>query len=194
MKLLIQLVREILHLSGKSQGKVREFQTPMAVATMINISFFKLYMYKISSRYSELVKAQTVLNMWTYLSTSQFHEQHWIKRILNEHWFLMPTLTFCYRQAINTIDENHWNQLKHRQSCFVGTKSLLSPYVALVHLLLELARWILGAVLLESRLHTDLQAEFLDYTLLSWFALSCFRDALTIPCSPVSHCIHLLFR
>ena len=34
MKLLIQLVREILHLSGKSQGKVREFQTPMAVATM----------------------------------------------------------------------------------------------------------------------------------------------------------------
>ena len=24
----------ILHLSGKSQGKVREFQTPMAVATM----------------------------------------------------------------------------------------------------------------------------------------------------------------
>ena len=36
MKLLIQLVREILHLSGKSQGKVREFQTPMAVATMID--------------------------------------------------------------------------------------------------------------------------------------------------------------
>ena len=35
MKLLIQLVREILHLSGKSQGKVREFQTPMAVATML---------------------------------------------------------------------------------------------------------------------------------------------------------------
>ena len=35
MKLLIQLVREILHLSGKSQGKVREFQTPMAVATMM---------------------------------------------------------------------------------------------------------------------------------------------------------------
>ena len=34
MKLLIQLVGEILHLSGKSQGKVREFQTPMAVATM----------------------------------------------------------------------------------------------------------------------------------------------------------------
>ena len=34
MKLLIQLVREILHLSGKSQGKVTEFQTPMAVATM----------------------------------------------------------------------------------------------------------------------------------------------------------------
>ena len=36
MKLLIQLVREILHLSGKSQGKVREFQTPMAVATMFD--------------------------------------------------------------------------------------------------------------------------------------------------------------
>ena len=36
MKLLIQLVREILHLSGKSQGKVREFQTPMAVATMLS--------------------------------------------------------------------------------------------------------------------------------------------------------------
>ena len=36
MKLLIQLVREILHLSGKIQGKVREFQTPMAVATMLN--------------------------------------------------------------------------------------------------------------------------------------------------------------
>ena len=35
MKLLIQLVREILHLSGKSQGKVREFQTPMVVATMV---------------------------------------------------------------------------------------------------------------------------------------------------------------
>ena len=34
VKLLIQLVREILHLSGKSQGKVREFQAPMAVATM----------------------------------------------------------------------------------------------------------------------------------------------------------------
>ena len=33
-EMLIQLVREILHLSGKSQGKVREFQTPMAVATM----------------------------------------------------------------------------------------------------------------------------------------------------------------
>ena len=28
------LVREILHLSGKSQGKVGEFQTPMAVATI----------------------------------------------------------------------------------------------------------------------------------------------------------------
>ena len=38
MKLLIQLVREILHLSGKSQGKVREFQTPMAVATMLCLS------------------------------------------------------------------------------------------------------------------------------------------------------------
>ena len=36
--MLIQLVREILHLSGKSQGKVREFQTPMAVATMIRVS------------------------------------------------------------------------------------------------------------------------------------------------------------
>ena len=34
MKLLIQLVRGILHLSGKCQVKVREFQTPMAVATM----------------------------------------------------------------------------------------------------------------------------------------------------------------
>ena len=38
MKLLIQLVREILHLSGKSQGKVREFQTPMAVATMDKVT------------------------------------------------------------------------------------------------------------------------------------------------------------
>ena len=38
VKLLIQLVREILHLSGKSQGKVREFQTPMAVATMLSQS------------------------------------------------------------------------------------------------------------------------------------------------------------
>ena len=37
MKLLIQLVGEILHLSGKSQGKVREFQIPMAVATMVYI-------------------------------------------------------------------------------------------------------------------------------------------------------------
>ena len=37
MKLLIQLVREILHLSGKSQGKVREFQKPMAVATMYKL-------------------------------------------------------------------------------------------------------------------------------------------------------------
>ena len=37
MKLLIQLVREILHLSGKSQGNVREFQTPMAVATMLRV-------------------------------------------------------------------------------------------------------------------------------------------------------------
>ena len=41
MKLLIQLVREILHLSGKSQGKVGEFQTPMAVATM----YIHLYQY-----------------------------------------------------------------------------------------------------------------------------------------------------
>ena len=38
MKLLIQLVREISHLSGKSQGKVREFQTPMAVATMQSLT------------------------------------------------------------------------------------------------------------------------------------------------------------
>ena len=30
--------QEILHLSGKSQGKVREFQTPMAVATMSGVS------------------------------------------------------------------------------------------------------------------------------------------------------------
>ena len=42
MKLLIQLVREILHLSGKSQGKVREFQTPMAVATMLYMGTFRL--------------------------------------------------------------------------------------------------------------------------------------------------------
>ena len=34
MKLLIQLVREILHLSGKSQGNVREFPKPLAVAAM----------------------------------------------------------------------------------------------------------------------------------------------------------------
>ena len=35
MQLLIQLIREILHLfSVKSQGKVREFQKPLAVATM----------------------------------------------------------------------------------------------------------------------------------------------------------------
>ena len=34
MKFLIKLVREILHLSGKIQGKVREFQKPLAIATM----------------------------------------------------------------------------------------------------------------------------------------------------------------
>ena len=35
VQLLIQLVREILHLfSVKSQGKVKEFHKPLAVATM----------------------------------------------------------------------------------------------------------------------------------------------------------------
>ena len=34
MKLLIQLVRRILHLSGKSQGIVREVQKLPAVASM----------------------------------------------------------------------------------------------------------------------------------------------------------------
>ena len=33
--LLIQLAREVLHLSGKSQGKVMEFQKPLALATML---------------------------------------------------------------------------------------------------------------------------------------------------------------
>ena len=33
--LLIQLVREVLHLSGKSQGKVIEFQKPLTLATML---------------------------------------------------------------------------------------------------------------------------------------------------------------
>ena len=32
MKLLIQLVREFLQLSGKGQGKVMEFQKPLALA------------------------------------------------------------------------------------------------------------------------------------------------------------------
>ena len=34
-KLFIQLVREILHFLGKSQGKIWEFQKPLTVATMI---------------------------------------------------------------------------------------------------------------------------------------------------------------
>ena len=33
--LFILLVREILHLSGKGQGRVKEFQKPLAVATML---------------------------------------------------------------------------------------------------------------------------------------------------------------
>ena len=39
MKMLIQLVRKILHLSGKSQGRVRELQKPRAVATMRKLNF-----------------------------------------------------------------------------------------------------------------------------------------------------------
>ena len=35
--LFIPLVREILHLSGKGQGKVKEFQKPLAVATMLTL-------------------------------------------------------------------------------------------------------------------------------------------------------------
>ena len=34
-EIVIHLARENLHLSGKSQGKVREFQKPLAVAAMI---------------------------------------------------------------------------------------------------------------------------------------------------------------
>ena len=34
-EIVIHLAREILHLSGKSQGKVREFQKPLVVAAMI---------------------------------------------------------------------------------------------------------------------------------------------------------------
>ena len=47
MKLLIQLVREILHLSGNSQEKVREFQGRLAGAAMCTfyISFTKLSDY-----------------------------------------------------------------------------------------------------------------------------------------------------
>ena len=33
LNLFIPLVREILHLSGKGRGKVKEFQKPLAVAT-----------------------------------------------------------------------------------------------------------------------------------------------------------------
>ena len=35
MTLLIQLVGEVLHLSGISDGKVLEFQEPLALATML---------------------------------------------------------------------------------------------------------------------------------------------------------------
>ena len=37
LNLFIPLVREILHLSGKGQGKVKEFQKPLAVATMLTL-------------------------------------------------------------------------------------------------------------------------------------------------------------
>ena len=53
--LLIQLAREVLHLSGKSQGKVMEFQKPLALATMLEwlqplfsltvVLFFPLFLF-----------------------------------------------------------------------------------------------------------------------------------------------------
>ena len=44
-EIVIQLVREILHLSGKSQGKVREFQKPLAVAAMIPFAAHNCMVY-----------------------------------------------------------------------------------------------------------------------------------------------------
>ena len=37
LNLFIPLVRKILHLLGKGQGKVKEFQKPLAVATMLTL-------------------------------------------------------------------------------------------------------------------------------------------------------------
>ena len=71
VKLLIQLVWEILHLSGKCPGKAREFSKPLSVATMsLSSSTHDLEIGNIGGHFTEIYR-QVIKNSVFQLSTSE---------------------------------------------------------------------------------------------------------------------------